>query len=271
MDERNMEKRGGKRCYAGKNYDSDWADGNIYEGSHLGCQGSLLQPQVWCRHKRRSSSRHLDKGKAPIEATTSQEEEVEEAKKIARLYFGLDGMEAYMSPSRRHGIITEGQPQWAVLKGEIHFHDLKFEARMWLDFVCARIISFKNTTHVPIEVAILVAFIMDQRHINVGEIIAEQFKRKARQQATSIPYPILISLLRLRANCPMFRPLDKTRRVEGVINLSTKKDKDTPTSMWLKLTLGTNTPLSSMLSGDAFVSPQADRNISPPTKGLLKM
>ncbi|MCD9560618.1 hypothetical protein HAX54_019335 [Datura stramonium] len=115
-------------------------------------------------------------------------------------------------------------------KGRDYRHDLKLEARMWLDLVCARIIPSKNTTHVPIETAILVACIMDCRHINVEEIIAEQFKRKARQKATSMPYPVLISLLCLHANYPQFRPLDQIERVEGVNSLATKIDKDVPSS-----------------------------------------
>ncbi|MCD7448925.1 hypothetical protein HAX54_047264, partial [Datura stramonium] len=46
--------------------------------------------------------------------------------------------------------IARYQPQRATSKGMIHCHDLKFEARMWLDLT----------------------------HINVGEIIVEQFNRK---------------------------------------------------------------------------------------------
>ncbi|MCE2055884.1 hypothetical protein HAX54_043663 [Datura stramonium] len=59
------------------------------------------------------------------------------------------------------GIIARDQPHWATSKGMIHRHDLKFEARMWLDLICARIIPSKNTTQVPIEVAILFSCIMD--------------------------------------------------------------------------------------------------------------
>ncbi|MCD9644458.1 hypothetical protein HAX54_032674 [Datura stramonium] len=58
-------------------------------------------------------------------------------------------------------IIVVGPLHWATTKGVIHWHDLKFEARMLLDLVCARIIPSKNTTHIPIETAILVACIMD--------------------------------------------------------------------------------------------------------------
>ncbi|MCE3049922.1 hypothetical protein HAX54_046138 [Datura stramonium] len=36
MDEQNMEKRGGKRCYVGKNYYSDWPDSNVYEAFSFG-------------------------------------------------------------------------------------------------------------------------------------------------------------------------------------------------------------------------------------------
>ncbi|MCE3052481.1 hypothetical protein HAX54_052731 [Datura stramonium] len=90
------------------------------------------------------------------------------------------------------------------------------------------LLSVWNTTQVPIKVAILFAYIVDDTHINVGEIIADQFKRKAKQQATSLPYPSLVSILCLWDSCPLFRSLDKSMRVEGVITLDTKTDKDAP-------------------------------------------
>ncbi|MCE3050560.1 hypothetical protein HAX54_047520 [Datura stramonium] len=49
------------------------------------------------------------------------------------------------------GIVAEGQPLWAIMKGNISHQDLKFEAGMWLNLVCARLIPSKNTIHVSIE------------------------------------------------------------------------------------------------------------------------
>ncbi|MCE3216988.1 hypothetical protein HAX54_009863 [Datura stramonium] len=88
-------------------------------------------------------------------------------------------------------VIAQGQPQWVVSKGLIHRLDLKFDACMWLDLVCSRLIPSRNASEVPIEVAILLACIMKHVHINVGEIIADQFRRKAKQQATALPFPSL--------------------------------------------------------------------------------
>ncbi|MCE0482122.1 hypothetical protein HAX54_040524 [Datura stramonium] len=48
-----------------------------------------------------------------------------------------------------------------------------------------------NTSDVPIEVAILLACIMEHVHINGGEIIVDQFRRKAKQLATALPFPTL--------------------------------------------------------------------------------
>ncbi|MCD9645775.1 hypothetical protein HAX54_034975, partial [Datura stramonium] len=48
-----------------------------------------------------------------------------------------------------------------------------------------------------------------------GGDITEQFKRKDKKKATSMPYPILISLPCLHANCPLFKPVDKTVKAEG--------------------------------------------------------
>ncbi|MCE3051833.1 hypothetical protein HAX54_050934 [Datura stramonium] len=120
------------------------------------------------------------------------------------------------------------QLQWTISRGLIHQHDLKFDACIWLDLVCARLIPSQNTREVPIEVAILISCIMDNVHINVGEIIADQFKRRAKQQATSLPYPSLVSMLCGGASCPLFRRLDKTMRADGMITLATKIDKDAP-------------------------------------------
>ncbi|MCD7469291.1 hypothetical protein HAX54_008222 [Datura stramonium] len=90
-------------------------------------------------------------------------------------------------------VIAQGQPQWAVFKGLIHQRDLKFDPNMWLDFVFSRLIPSQNTLEVPIEVAILLSCMMEHVHINVGKIIADQSRQKAKQQATKFPFPTLIN------------------------------------------------------------------------------
>ncbi|MCE5166039.1 hypothetical protein HAX54_014257 [Datura stramonium] len=103
-------------------------------------------------------------------------------------------------------IITEGQPQWAVMKSDIHRHELKYEARMLLDL----------------------------------------------------------------ASCPLFQPLDKTWRAEGVIDLATKTDKDAPAFRRLKLTPRPSDPPTTEMFGDAPVSPMAYRRVSSLANGHLK-
>ncbi|MCD7457680.1 hypothetical protein HAX54_035843 [Datura stramonium] len=125
-------------------------------------------------------------------------------------------------------LIAKGRPQRAISKGLIHRHDLKFEARMWLYLVCSRLIPSRNTLEVPIEVSILLACIMDYVHFNVGEIIVDQFKWKAKQQAKALQFPNLVSMVCMRATCPLFWPLDKTVQANSVITLATKIDKEAP-------------------------------------------
>ncbi|MCE3052015.1 hypothetical protein HAX54_051414, partial [Datura stramonium] len=132
--------------------------------------------------------------------------------------------------------------------------DLKFEARMWLDLVCARLIPSRNTSKVPIEVSILPSCIMDHLHINVGEIIVDRFKCKAMQQATTLPFPNLVSTLCMRAACPFFRPLDRTVQADSVITLATKTDKDAPVMKRGKYT-GNRTPPPPSPSTHTSVSP----------------
>ncbi|MCD7470521.1 hypothetical protein HAX54_010449, partial [Datura stramonium] len=85
-----------------------------------------------------------------------------------------------------------------------------------------------NTSKVPIEVMILLECIMKHVHINMGEIIADQFKQKAKQQAIALPLSSLLSMLCLRAECPLWHSLDKTIQDHGVITLDTKIDKAGP-------------------------------------------
>ncbi|MCD9641458.1 hypothetical protein HAX54_027644 [Datura stramonium] len=128
-----------------------------------------------------------------------------------------------------------------------------------------------NTTEVPIEVSILIACIIDHVHINVGEIIADQFKRRAKQQATSFPYPSLISMLCVRASCPLFHPLDKTVRANGVITLATKTEKDAPAMNRAKGIENRTPPPSSVPSNtlEGQFQEAAASTTTPPT--LLKL
>ncbi|MCD7463877.1 hypothetical protein HAX54_051624 [Datura stramonium] len=142
-------------------------------------------------------------------------------------------------------LIAKGRPQWATSKGLIYWHDLKFEARMWLDLVFLRLIPSLNTSEVPIEVSILLAFIMNHVHINVGEIIADQFKRKAKKQATALPFPNLVCMLCIQATCPLFKPLDRMVQANSVISLATKIDKEAPTMKRAKYTRNMTLPSSS--------------------------
>ncbi|MCD9560150.1 hypothetical protein HAX54_018631 [Datura stramonium] len=75
-------------------------------------------------------------------------------------------------------------------------------------WVCGQDIPItpKNTTEVPIEFAILIACIIDHVHINVGEIIADQFKRRDKKQDTSFPYPSLMSQFQATAAATTIPP-----------------------------------------------------------------
>ncbi|MCD7454902.1 hypothetical protein HAX54_026467 [Datura stramonium] len=112
----------------------------------------------------------------------------EEAQCIMINHFGLVRMEEYyVSFKEKQSIQTDAQ--FEVESSKNAFPDIYYQ----IDLVCARLMPSQNTIEVPIEVAILIACIMDYVHINVGEIITDQFKRRAKQQATSLPYPSLVS------------------------------------------------------------------------------
>ncbi|MCD9644516.1 hypothetical protein HAX54_032771, partial [Datura stramonium] len=67
---------------------------------------------------------------------------------------------------------------------------------------------------------------MDYVHVNVEELIVDQFKCKAKQQATALPFP----------------NLDKIVRADGMITLATKTDKDAPGMKRAKCTTRNTSP-----------------------------
>ncbi|MCD7457470.1 hypothetical protein HAX54_035156 [Datura stramonium] len=60
-------------------------------------------------------------------------------------------------------------------------------------FVCPRLTPSKNDNEVTLVQAILIAHIMEEIHINVGDIIAMEIKDRARQAHTSLPFPVLVT------------------------------------------------------------------------------
>ncbi|MCE2055129.1 hypothetical protein HAX54_042038 [Datura stramonium] len=65
-------------------------------------------------------------------------------------------------------IIANDQPLWATMGGDILRKDVKFEVKLWLEYLYSCIISSKNDQRVNLEIAILIAFIMSGVHINFG-------------------------------------------------------------------------------------------------------
>ncbi|MCD7451365.1 hypothetical protein HAX54_011294 [Datura stramonium] len=172
-----------------------------------------------------------------IDAPTSPSDEIQ---RIAHIRFRLAGMEKY------HMSFKE---KWSI------------HAKTQLE----------NTIKVPIEVEILIAFIMDHMHINVGEINVDQFKRRAKQQATSLPYSILVSMLCVWASCPLFRPLDKTVRAHGMITLDTKTDKDASALKKAKGTQNMTQPPTPMPSSTTEGQYQVAKVLASTPTDLLKI
>ncbi|MCD7459764.1 hypothetical protein HAX54_041881 [Datura stramonium] len=77
--------------------------------------------------------------------------------------------------------------------------------------------------------------------------------------------------LKFEAGYPLFQPLDKTRRIEGVIDLATNTNKDAPAFKKPKLTSGQSDSLPTERTKDIHVSPTIDGHVSPRAYDLLKM
>lgn len=71
-------------------------------------------------------------------------------------------------------IICVGLQLWYTEEKKISWQDLYFEAKVWLDFICSRIMPSKNNQRVPHKVAILIVCSMKDIYINFGQIVAVQ-------------------------------------------------------------------------------------------------
>ncbi|MCD7458640.1 hypothetical protein HAX54_038790 [Datura stramonium] len=112
---------------------------------------------------------------------------------------------------------------------------------------------------------------MKHVHINVGEIIVDQFRRNAKQEATPLPFPSLVSMLCLRAECPLLLSVDKTIQVHGVITLDTKIDKEAPMIKRARYT-GNMTPPSLVTSPHIDTTPaNAGESQTSPLLNLLNI
>ncbi|MCE3214900.1 hypothetical protein HAX54_000236 [Datura stramonium] len=93
---------------------------------------------------------------------------------------------------------------WArkqLLKHKGHIDTLPCLPSVWVR-------GLENTTEVLIEVAILVACIMDHVHINVGELIADEFKRRAKTPPPPSTYSTTSTTQFHPAVVPAPTPLD---------------------------------------------------------------
>ncbi|MCE2056248.1 hypothetical protein HAX54_044346, partial [Datura stramonium] len=85
---------------------------------------------------KKTSSRYQDKGKAPMAATPSQEEEAEDAMKIAQLLFGLDKMESYyVSFKEKQSIIVKSRFEIDSFMDELPDIYEQFQFRDWEPFI----------------------------------------------------------------------------------------------------------------------------------------
>lgn len=90
------------------------------------------------------------------------------------------------------------------MRDEISHHDLMFEAKLWLKFMCARIMPFKNDRRVHNEASVLISCLMTGVYINYIEIVIVQIWRKAHQKALSMRLPVVLSKLCARVHVRYF-------------------------------------------------------------------
>ncbi|MCD9561530.1 hypothetical protein HAX54_020693 [Datura stramonium] len=167
---------------------------------------------------------------------------------------------AYNSRSNQFALLGRADPITPNILQESGGQNKPIPMGSQLD--CKRLIPSRNTSEVQTKFAILLACIMDHVHINVGEIINDQFKQRAKQQAPTLPFPNLVIMLCMRATCPLYRPLDRTVRANSVITLATKTDKEAPVmkrekytrNMTLPLPLASTHTAAALLHTDEFHS-----------------
>ncbi|MCD7458895.1 hypothetical protein HAX54_039519 [Datura stramonium] len=142
-----------------------------------------------------STSKRNRKGKAPMANTDIQYIPFDEALRIVHLCFGLARMEEYYVSFKEKRSINAGlnlRMQQRILK-----HKGRVDTILCLLFVWVWGQEVNITPEVINSIDWATPIQPDETHVNVRAIIAEQFKMKAKQQATLLPYPSLLKIAQM--------------------------------------------------------------------------
>ncbi|KAK4345351.1 hypothetical protein RND71_035527 [Anisodus tanguticus] len=107
-------------------------------------------------------------------------------------------------------VIAKETPNWIDPAIDIHKKTLKKkDAKFWLGIISLRVLPSFNDINIGLEKAIVIAALLTESKINVGEIIQDEIRDRVQQKNISFPYPCLITALCQKTGVSQIDKIDR--------------------------------------------------------------